>query len=336
MSQEASLQEWKELYEAAIKIKSMQPWNYLWDMDLITILLPEYEEPFYCSIMGRNGECFAIGIYPGFDAIHDFYRMARSTDIPPEQLIRYQNCLMCYFGDRNELTAKERQIIKELGLKFRGRNEWIFFRSFKAGYFPYMPDREEVHQLTQVFQQLFMALRAFIEKEIEVDFEQGNTLFRQYDKEKDLWLTFEMPNLIPPKQYMVPILQNDILVARMNKQKRNKNEIELDIAYLNSCIRDKDFERPIIPRLLILADRGSGMLLDQKLLTPEDDETQDVFNYFINYIGQMGKPKAIYVRDEYFASLLSDFCEKTNIPIKIQGRLWAIDTFVRAFAEQGF
>jgi len=55
-----------------------------------------------------------------------------------------------------------------------------FFRSFKAEYFPYMPD-----------------------------------------KEKDLWLTFEMPNLIPPKQYMVPILQDEILVAKVNKQKRN-------------------------------------------------------------------------------------------------------------------
>lgn len=41
------------------------------------------------------------------------------------------------------------------------------------------------------------------------------------DKEKDLWLTFEMPNLIPPKQYMVPILQDEILVAKVNKQKRN-------------------------------------------------------------------------------------------------------------------
>jgi len=38
------------------------------------------------------------------------------------------------------------------------------------------------------------------------------------------------------------------------------------------------------------------MLLDQKLLTPEDDEIQQVFNYLINYIGQMGKPKAIFVR----------------------------------------
>jgi|GEM_PF-2714536 len=50
MSQEASLQEWKELYEAAIKIKSMQPWNYLWDMDLMI----RYQSCLMCYFEDRN------------------------------------------------------------------------------------------------------------------------------------------------------------------------------------------------------------------------------------------------------------------------------------------
>lgn len=40
MRNEATLDEWKELYDIAIKIKDLKPWEYLYDMDIITILLP--------------------------------------------------------------------------------------------------------------------------------------------------------------------------------------------------------------------------------------------------------------------------------------------------------
>lgn len=58
MRKEASIEQWNELYDVTINIKKLEPWNYLWDMDIITIILPGYEEPFYCSVMGRGGQCY--------------------------------------------------------------------------------------------------------------------------------------------------------------------------------------------------------------------------------------------------------------------------------------
>jgi len=63
MRKEASLEQWRSLYEVAIKFKTLKPWNNLWDIDLTEIVLPEYEKPFFCSVMGRAGECIAIGSY---------------------------------------------------------------------------------------------------------------------------------------------------------------------------------------------------------------------------------------------------------------------------------
>lgn len=305
-------------------------------MDLITILLPEYKQPFYCSIMGRNDECFAIGIYSGFDEINNFYEMLKNRDIPSMQMIRYQNNIMCYFGNRDELTKKELQLIKDLGLKFRGKNEWVYFHSFKTGYSPYIIDKQEVLKVTLVFKQLFMALRAIIEKRVEVDFEKGNTLFRRYDDKKELWCTFQAPIIIPPKEYYEPAIKDEILMAKINKQKNIQDEIEIDTLYLNSSINDKMFERPIIPKLLIIADRQSGLLIDQKMLSPKDDEVQEILNCVINYFFKAGKPKTIYVRDKFIEGLLLDLCERTNISLKIKGKLKAIDSFARAFANRGF
>lgn len=35
MRKEASLEQWRTLYEAATKIKEQKPWERFWDMDLI-------------------------------------------------------------------------------------------------------------------------------------------------------------------------------------------------------------------------------------------------------------------------------------------------------------
>ena len=181
LRKEATLEQWEELYEIAIRIKELAPWEYLADIDIITLVLAD-DQPICCSIMGQAGECYGIGSYIGYDAINNFHTMLAPSEIPPEQMIRYQddNVMLCYFGDRKELTSKELKLIKDLGLKFRGKNNWIYFHHFKKGYIPYMLDQEEVLLQTEILRNLHMALRSYIEEGLEVDFENGNTLMRIY------------------------------------------------------------------------------------------------------------------------------------------------------------
>lgn len=56
MRKEATLEQWKELYEVTMNIKDLKPWEYFFDMDVITIILPNLDETVYCNIMGRGGE----------------------------------------------------------------------------------------------------------------------------------------------------------------------------------------------------------------------------------------------------------------------------------------
>lgn len=334
MRKEASLEEWRFLYEVAIKLKTLKPWDYLWDIDLTKIELPEYEEPFFCSVMGKAGECIAIGTYAGFDAINQFYFIANNNQISPTQYIRYQNNLMCYFGARDELTSKELKVIKDLGLKFRGKTEWIYFRSFETGYEPYILDEPQVVRLTNVFKQLYRALKHFIEGITKVDFESGNILYRKYDDELKLWLTYEAPNVIPPRLRMTPVINDELLLVKLNKLKTTRNEIELDTLYLNIVINDKEFERPFLGKLLIIADRTSGMLIDQNMLSPKDEVTENIFGIFINYLMQAGKPKIVYVRDKYMQDYLENLCERIGVSLKVKGKLKAIDAFEKSYLRR--
>lgn len=327
MRKEASIKQWNELYEVTINIKKFEPWKYLWDMDIITIILPEYEEPFYCSVMGKGGQCFAIAVYKGFESINGFFKLADAKSIPPNQLIRYQDNLTCYFGDREELSSKELKVIKDLGLKFRGRNQWIYYRSFKPNYTPYILDQDEVIELTYVFKNLFMSLKAMIEKNLKIDFEEGNSLYRMYDKEQDLWLNFEGPMQIPNRQSMTIIIEDELLIENIKKQKYLKNAVEFDTVFINSVVEDKKYERPIMPKMIVIADSKTGIMLHFNIMLPEDDEIKQIFDLFIDFIINTGKPKTIYVRDEYIHDLLSDLCKKINTKIIISEELPSIDMF---------
>jgi len=243
---------------------------------------------------------------------------------------------MCYFGNREELTKKELKVVKDLGLKFRGKNEWIYFRSFEPGYAPYMLDQTQVVKLTAVLQQLYISLKELNEGKIKVNFEQGEIIYRRYDEKLKSWLTHSGLNFIPPYQPIIPVITDELLMTRLNKLKETKDELELDTLYLNAVINDKEFEKPILAKLLILADNKKGIIIDQDVLSPKDDEIQSIFGIFINYLLQAGKPKTVYVRDRYIEDYLKDLCDRLGVSLKVKGYLRTIDSFERGFLGKRF
>lgn len=335
MRTEAKLEEWRALYDIAIKLKELKPWETLWDMDLITIIESNKKEPCVCSIMGKGGECYGIAAYYGLDSIKGFFEMAYSSEMPSHQLIRYQNNVMCNYGNRDELTTKERDIIKKLDLKFRGKNNWIYFRTFESGYAPYMPDRDEVLQFTRILKHVYMAIDS-LNKGMDIDFKNGNTLMRKFDDENNIWVNSEEAVIMPDMDYPVPILKDELLINRLKKQRQDDSILELDIAYLNSAINDREYDKPLIPRLCMLVDARRGLVLSQNMVTPGDDVVDLIFETVVNYIIQRGRPKSIVVRDAYMASILIDLCEQSDIEVIESLKLHTIDQFVESFYQFRF
>ncbi len=89
-----------------------------------------------------------------------------------------QRNLTCYWGNRDELTDKQRKIIKNLGYSYRGKNQWLYFLSYEPGYYPYNMDEAEVLRMSGYLQDLELALHYYDETDIKVDFEHGKIRIR--------------------------------------------------------------------------------------------------------------------------------------------------------------
>lgn len=337
MRKEATLEQWKELYEIALKIKELEPWKHLWDMDVFTIKLPDVDQPCFCSILGHGGECYGINTFVGYDGLRDFISIAEceKDEMASEYVMSEQSNLSCYFGNRDEVPSKQKKIIKDLGCKFRGENQWIYFESYKKGYIPYILDEEETVLLTKCLQQFVQAFEEYLEQGIKVDFENGESLLRYYDNETKDWCN-EIASLpFLQNNYTLTVLDDEFLKAKMKKRPKVNAVLEIDMVYMRAVIRDKEFDRPVSPKLLLMMDHNEDVVICQEMLTPKNDEAEEIMNMFIELVMQYGKPKQILIRNQYIGSVLQDTCKYCGISLIMKKQLEAVSTFMYEFSNFG-
>ena len=280
--------------------------------------------------MGRIGECYAIGVYPGFKAVGSFYRMAESTsdDIAAYVAGLEQECLMCHFGDREEVEQEDREVYKALGLRFRGRNEWIYFRTMEPGYYPWHIRAWEADLLIQVLKNLALAVAPLISGELKVDFDSSETLVRSFSQEEGLWRNEVTKQ--PPRVIITPhlIVDNDVLMAKLRKCKRTDTGLEFDISYLPAPIRKNKGDRPYFPQLILLVNKNAGVVVGQHMADKDEAIEVDILDMLTRYILKYGRPSAIYIRDNRASVYIGDFCKKANIKLVDGKGVPVIDDFI--------
>jgi hypothetical protein len=328
----------KELYDAASVFKQVQPWKWLYDADIICVENPKDKTMGYCSVMGRAGEHYALGVYLGNEGLFGFYHLMENADIiPRHQALHYQNCLMCSFEDRDLLANKDRKQIKDLGLSFRGRNAWPIFRRYEPGYNPWFINDEECIFLTHALRQSLFVAGNVLTGQLRMDMEQGKTIIR-YSEEKDgklEWFSKEVQMELPTVTYNPVTISDDVLLQKIKKAGNMHNiSLQADTSYMPSAVQENNGERPYFPRVFILAEQKSGQILDFEMYQSISDDANVTLNKLIGICLENGIPKEIQVRNEAMAAILDDFCKKTGIKLKVVKRLPAIDQMMEEMANR--
>jgi hypothetical protein len=66
------IREWRTLYESAVRIKEISPWEWMTETDVFGVRSPESGELGFVSVMGLLGEHYAVSLYLGSEGIHGF------------------------------------------------------------------------------------------------------------------------------------------------------------------------------------------------------------------------------------------------------------------------
>lgn len=241
-----------------------------------------------------------------------------------------QNFLACYWGNREELSDKQREIIKELGYKYRGKNQWLYFMSFAAGYYPYNLNRDEVLRMTHYMELLAEALEAYHSYIVDakVDFKAGNLFSYSVNMDAGTRSWGAEPIPFTSYQFSNLMLTDDELIEELKTISKTKYILEADIVYLGSSVNDKKYKRPANPRLCMIGDVTSGTILKADMAEPDEDANVSLAENLIGFILNYGAPKEIRVSNIIVESVLEQICKLAGIKLRRVKKLSVLSEFL--------
>jgi len=325
-----SIQEWRDLYEAAIEFREIKCWNWVRDSDIFGVQNPINDEIGYCCVMGRAGEHFALAVYLGTEGLEGYLKI-RSGEIDPYSIdaLHVQKCLMASFEDRRFLQKKDFQVTKTLELKFRGHNSWPLFRSYRPGYCPWYLTSEEAKYLTMALDQTIdVSLRFKNNPKMLTPPLKSRYLVRVPKKEKD-GLGWSNEWLEPHPLEKVEIIAKSIDVNRLEKIKRmlfsqRQGVWEIDFSYFPQPVKEKG-ERPYYPYVIFCVEHYSYFILDSHLVKPTEfvSEFAEQFLKLVEDIKSL--PQEILVKRKETFKLLQPITSRLGIKLINVKRLMALE-----------
>lgn len=327
-----STEEWGSLFEAAIAFKNSACWDWMYDDDVFGVRYPETGEIAYCCVLGNAGEHFGLTAYLGAEGLHQLLGLlSGELDPDDEDLMFEQKSLICSFEDRSTLAAQDLKLIKDLGLKFRGRNQWPVFRHCEPGFFPWFLNAAQCRFLTQILNQaLAVSLRCQKGKEIlehETPFtfltRVGHKTKGQKIQWSDEYLTAE-----PFTPEMVSFeLRDQIRLRKLKSMKPNsKLVLEADTFYFPKPVGDKG--RPYYPKVGVLIDHQSGMALSFQMVQDISTEGYQFVDMLVNFMEQnkVMPSKILVVKEETYYVYL-EVCKQIGLPLEQVEYLEFLDEF---------
>lgn len=333
-----SLQDWKGLYEAAISFKGIECWDWMWDSDVFGVQDPVSGEIGYCPVMGRAREHFGLAVYLGSEGLAGYLQI-QSGKIPedPVEALALQKCLSASFEDRRYLDKPDLEVIKQLGLKFRGSSAWPLFRSYRPGFRPWYLTKSEAEFLTIALQQTVEVALRFKENPDLLTSPSEEQFFVRVPKRKeggwewhDEWLELAP---LPPTKLLAMSIDERRSQRLTETARRVKASWEIDFFYFPESVKEKGDERPYYPHFILYVDSHSGFVLDFGLAR-HGELASELVEKFLQIMENLRViPSEVLVRKEEAFILLNPLATHLGFDIIQTRRLPAFDAARKGMGE---
>lgn len=335
-----ALEEWREVYKFAIHVKKIVPWEWITETDIFGVQNPETDEIGFVSVMGMAGEHYAIAVYMGPEGLYGFWDLQDAgPNESPERVLEIPQ-LQASFENRDELDKKDHEIIKKLGIKFRGRHAWPMFRSYRSGFFPWFLEANEARLIMYVLEQtLDVALRYREDESLLETSDEKSYLVRVPHKEDGI-LVWEdrIMRVPPPEPPHIPIAMNTQEIKVLKRLPQSRHTIEIDFFMFPAKIGEEG-TRPFYPYMLLIVDAQSCVILGNESMIADPSLEAMWGSIPMNVVHQLSKagivPREIRVRSELLLQLLQPLAEELRFNLKRSRTLGSLDS-AKEFLLQHF
>src|SRR5215210_2547123 len=215
------------------------------EADVFGVQSPETGDLGFVSVMGMLGEHYAVSLYLGSEGIQGFLNLQTVGPFAdPNDLIQVPQ-LQAAFEDRGELDRRDREVIKELGLKFRGRNAWPMFRSYRPSFSPWFLEAGEIRFLSVALEQLADVAPRFRDEPSLLEPSDGDSyLLRAPRREGEMLIWEDATTGVPPLD--APPIEVEMEASKMEALGRlpmRKASLEVDFFMFPASVEDRG-ERP--------------------------------------------------------------------------------------------
>ena len=305
--------EWVRLVESAVRIKQLAPWQWMNEEDVFAIKHPKTGEIGFISVMGALGRHVAVAVYLGSHAFAKFNALRHA---PPNFLDEYPELLLeipqlqASFEDRDDLEEWDRQLLRSLNLKFRGRKAWPRFQSFRPGFMPWRLEPDEVRFLTLALEQLEqVAPRAHTDRSFLQGEDTSTFLLRARRMKEGRTGEWEDRYLrTPPPEFPpVPLAWDPGDIKELKRMRPQEDVIELDFFQYPGAIGKKG-ERPQAGYILLALHAQSNLIFGVETLhVTESIERMwgQIPGILLHrLVGPGMRPKEIHVQSQLLVNVL--------------------------------
>src|SRR5581483_131688 len=310
-----TLEEWRRLYAAAARVKELAPWTWMMEDDIFGVQNPETDEIGFVSVMGNLGEHLAAALYKFLELEED-----AEDEVEPQRLLEIPQ-LQASFEDREQLEKKDRDVIKQLGLKFRGAQAWPQFRSYEPGFFPWYLTGAEARFLACALEQVPEVAARFNDDDSLLWPEGENVLLVRAAREDNGGLVWEdkVVSVPPPEPEIIPLKMDLQALERLKQMPHSDREVEIDLILLPTPVGEKN-ERPFFPYLLMIVDGQSRMIVGNEMLKAQPS-LEAMWGMVpvkvVHTLAQLGSvPGLVRVRSELLVGLLQQVSVEVGFQLK--------------------
>jgi len=311
--------EWADLYQKASNFKEMAPWQWMTDAELFGVENPRDREIGWCTILGNEGLEFGLFVFLGAEGLQMYNRIAMGgSGAKSFEVWGRVPLLSMMFADRQELQQRDHEVIRSLGLRFRGRNAWPLFRSHRPGYVPWYLDKDEVVFLSIAVQQaLDMAKRV---REGQLD------LFEEVDSDMILtryfrggqWLEEWRKPEVPSQGVTVAVPPDEARLAGLRMAaKELRGFWELDMFLFPTAVSERA-GRPYYPLCVLAVEGQTGFIVGTELMGPHayPEERQEAVIRLLEQ-SQLPLPQEVRVKGEEVRGVIEPLARSLGVSLHV-------------------